>query len=361
MADIERSEAALTAESVADYFSARLGSSVTVRNLRQTFPGLSRETYLVDAEVAGESRGFVLRVDPPSGGGTPTSLRHEWEVYRRLWTSPIPVAEPLWFAEGVDFAEGRAHMVRDLVAGGTTLPGLTAATAEGARLRRVAVRNHVEMLAEVHRLDWAAYGFDEFIPVPASPDDALRLEFDIWKDLWLAGRTEPHPVITEALYWLEENMPTDTPFISLVKGNNGIGEEIWRDGRIVAMSDWELASLGDGVLDLAFSQGTLALDDFGAAIRYYGECVGHEVSPRRLAWAMFWIMFKALVCLNTLFLRNYIAGADSRIASAAFGVISVRQYERQLAMSIGKDLEAALHDLAAQTTRSTYASIGATS
>ncbi len=343
---------------VAAYLSSRLGSRVAIRTLKQSFPGLSRETYLVDAEVAGERRGFVVRVDPPCGGGTPMSLRHEWEVYRRLWNSPIPVAEPLWFDESIEFAQGRPHMVRDLVEGTTTIAGLTEQTAAGARLRRAVVREHVEKLAEVHRLDWSAYGFGDVMSAPAGPGVALRTEFDIWKRLWLEGRTEPYPLLTESLYWLEENLPADTPFVSLVKGNNGIGEEIFRDHRIVAMSDWELASLGDGVLDLGFSQGTLALDDFNGAVRYYGECVGHEVSPQRLAFALFWIMFKIIVCLNTRFLRSFIAGTDRRLASPAFGLLTVRQYERRLAACIGKDIVAALHDVAFQHDKSTYAELG---
>jgi aminoglycoside phosphotransferase (APT) family kinase protein len=349
----------ITGPEAARYFTARLGSPVVVRSLKQTFPGLSRETWLVDATVAGEPRGFVLRVDPPWGGGTPVSLRHEWEVYERLWRSPIPVAEPLWYEQGVEFAQGRAHMVRQLVAGSTTVPGLVDNSPSGADLRRRVVRAHVEKLAELHRLDWAGYGFDSFMAVPETPAEALRLEFDHWRRLWLDGRTEPYPMITEALFWLEEHIPRDTPFVSLVKGNNGVGEEIFQGGRIVAMSDWELASLGDGALDLGFSQGTLSLAGFGDAVRYYGECVGHEVSPQRLAFAMFWIMFKIIVCLNTCFLRGFIAGRDPRLASPAFGLLSVRQYERRLAASIGKDPVSALADLGIEGDRSTYAELGA--
>jgi aminoglycoside phosphotransferase (APT) family kinase protein len=342
---------------VAAYLSQGLGSPVTIGTLRQTFPGASRETWLVDATVSGEPQGFVVRVDCPGGPGVPQTMRHEWDVYTRLWTSPIPVAEPLWYGEGIDFAEGRPHMIRRLVDGSTTIPGLTDATPEGQRLRRATVFEHVERLAALHRLDWAAHGFGDIIAAPAIPGDSLRQEFDLWKGLWLAGRSEPFPLVTEVLYWLEENLPTDTPIISLVKGNNGVGEEIWKDGRIVAMSDWELASLGDGVLDLAFSQGTLALDNFGDAIRHYEKCVGHEVSPQRLAFCMFWIMFKALVCLNVYMLGGYLSGANPRMTRPAFGLVSVKTYERRLAGCIGKDLVTAWREIAGDWT-STYARLG---
>jgi aminoglycoside phosphotransferase (APT) family kinase protein len=346
----------LQPDTVAAYLSRGLGAPVTIASLRQTFPGASRETWLVDAEVAGRPEGFVVRVDCPGGPGVPQPMSHEWEVYRRLWTSEIPVAEPLWYADGIEFAEGRPHMVRRLVDGSTHIPGLTDQTEDGRRLRRAVVFEHVEKLATLHRMDWKARGFGDFIDGPASPGQSLRHEYEIWKTLWKDGRSDPFPLVTEVLHWLEENIPDDTPLVSLVKGNNGVGEEIWKDGRIVAMSDWELASLGDGALDLAFSQGTLALDNFGDAIRHYEACVGHEVSPHRLAFCMFWIMFKALCCLNVYMLGGWKRG-NPRMNRPAFGLVTVRAYERKLAGIIGKDLVEAWREIAGDQT-STYARFG---
>lgn len=346
----------LQPDAVAACLSRGLGAPVAVRALRQTFPGASRETWLVDAEVSGRPEGFVVRVDCPGGPGVPQDMKHEWQVYERLWKSEIPVAEPLWYADGIEFAEGRPHMVRRLVDGSTHIAGLTDQTDDGKRLRRAVVFEHVEKLATLHRMDWQAHGFGDFIDAPATPAQSLRTEFDIWKKLWIAGRSEPFPLITEVLYWLEENLPTDTPMISLVKGNNGVGEEIWQGGKIVAMSDWELASLGDGALDLAFSQGTLALDNFGDAIRHYEQCVGHEVSPHRLAFCMFWIMFKALCCLNVYMLGGWLRG-NPRLNRPAFGLVSVKSYERRLAGCLGKDLVDAWREIAGDQV-STYARFG---
>jgi len=40
-------------------------------------------------------------------------LRQEYEVYRRLFRSEVPVAEPLWYDDSLDFVEGRPGEVRD--------------------------------------------------------------------------------------------------------------------------------------------------------------------------------------------------------------------------------------------------------
>jgi len=342
---------------VSAYLSKRLATPVTVTSLRKTFPGISRETWLVTASVLGAESGFVVRIDPPSGPSVPQSLRHEWEVYSRLWRSPIPVAEPLWYDEAIDFADGRPHMVRRLIDGATSPPDLLAQTDEGARRRRAVVFEHMEKLAAVHTLDWKSYGFDTFIDAPAEPADALAADFRYWKSLWTSFHVDPFPLTAEALAWLESQLPTDTPRISLVKGNNGIGEEIWKDDKIVAMSDWELASLGDGVLDLAFSQGTLDLIDRREAIRYYEQCVGDKVSPERIAFASFWIPFKAMVCLNVYRLPPFFAGRDNRISALSNGMLSVRWLESRLAPCIGRNIVDAWREQAGESA-SIYAELG---
>ena len=263
------------------YLSTHLGP-LQVTALERSFPGHSRETWIVDTAQHG---GFVMRVDHPGGPLVPVPMRVEFEVYERLWRSPIPVAEPLWYAEGVEFAAGLPHMVRRLVDGSGRVEGLTdsARGAAAADVRRAVCYEMAEKLAMVHTLDWRAYGFDEVLFTPSGADTALRDELRHWRDLWGRYRTDPFPMITEATYWLEEELPPPGDVLSLLKGNNGIGEEIWKDGRIVALSDWELAAIGDPALDWAFSQGLLSLHDLDDTLAHYARSAGFAIDRRRLA------------------------------------------------------------------------------
>lgn len=329
----------VTDRQVADYLSQRLGTPLKVKNIRQTFPGLSRETLLVFAELdSGEKQDFAVRIDYPWGGSCPYPMRHEWETYYRLWKSPVPVAEPLWYDENVDFAEGRPHMVRRLVDGSMTVPGLGEDSEAGRQLRQRVALECAEKLALVHTLDWKAYGFDTFLDVPSDPVDALRAELRSWRALWSKGRTGPHPIIEEALCWLDEVLPRETPRLSLTKGNNGIGEELFSGENIVALSDWELSSLGDGTVDLAFSQGTLTLADFGQTLRHYETCVGSKVSPERLAGGAFVAWFKMFVCGTVYMAKRQIEGIDPRLTNLTFGVILCKGLELQIGKCIGKDI-----------------------
>lgn len=339
----------LAADQVDGYLSARLGASVEVMKLRQSYPGFSRQTWLIEARVGGAHERLVLRIDPPWGASVPFTLEQEWMVYQRLWRSEVPVGEPLWYDCGQDFAGGRPLMVRRLVEGSSTVPGLTERTVAGADLRQRIVGEHFRALATLHRLDWRALGFDTFLPVPPSPAEALRFEYDWWVSRWRERRSEAFVVITEFLCWLRELIPSDTPRISLVKGNNGVGEEIFHDSRLVAMSDFELTSLGDGALDLGFSQGTLELLPPGEAIRIYEEAMGERISPERLAFSTIWIRFKSVANVNGEAFWNQRHRGDFRTTCAALGFVHAKASEAALAPCIGKDLLTAANLLASRS------------
>ncbi len=153
-------------------------------------------------------------------------------------------------------------------------------------------REHVRKLALIHTCGWRALGFGDVFPVPDSPEDCPRTIIDSVEQDLAAFQIEPFPLFLEAREWLLDNPPSPAPRISLLKGTNGYGEEIFRDGEIVAMSDWELARLGDPAYDWA------QLQDFAAdvvvdgtlvwglqpALDYYEEISGIHVEAASVAY-----------------------------------------------------------------------------
>jgi aminoglycoside phosphotransferase (APT) family kinase protein len=331
---------------LASYLTKRMSVPVVVNRIKQSFPGISRETWLIDAEISGERRGLVVRIDPPEGGSGPASLEAEWEIYRRLYGSQVPVAEPLWYDGNSEVSGGRPLMVRRLVDGSPTITGLHDRTADASAMRLRVVRECIEKLALVHTLDWKALGFGELLRPPSSASAAFRTEFDLWRGYWDSRKTGPDPVFEEVLVWLSEHIPDDTPRISLVKGNNGIGEEIWREGRIVAMSDWELGCLGDGISDLFWSQGTVRLCGFAEALRHYELCMGQSVSPNRLAFASLFALAKQIICAVVFWYRHHFDGRTKRIYALA-GMTYVTESRIRLGKCIGKSLAEAWEILSA--------------
>ncbi len=315
------------------YLAARLGEPVQIDELSQTFPGLSRETWIVRGRRGGfpgtTPLALVVRCDTPGGPFPPITLEYEYRVYEKLAMTPIPVAKVLWFDLTAEPVDGRALMVRELVDGHTLLVGLNDPTPEAAARRQRVTCEHMDRLAQLHRLDWRSHGFGEFMTVPESAEAAPRLELATWRRIWEEIRTAPFPIVTEALHWFADNLPARAAGVSLCKGQNGIGEEIWRDDRIVALCDWELANIGDPCQDLALSQGMLKLWDRDRAIEYYERAAGIILPRDNIDYYIVWNAFKSMLALNNG-LRGFLDGRYRRLARATLGFGKVKLYEQLL-------------------------------
>ena len=279
-------------------FRRHLGcDGIRIRRLTRYPRGVSRETWFLCCEVERASdttvEDFVLRRDLPGGSICAGELRAEYEIYRRLNGSGIPVAQTLWYEDDVELLGGRRqYYVRRHVDGDWDIPGLLDRDPRYDALRIDIGREHVRRLAQVHACDWRALRFDEILDAPASPRDSARHRVE----QVVAGieryRVQPLPLVSEAAEWLIDHPPPDSGRVCLVKGTNGLGEEIFRGTEIVAMSDWELCCLGDPAMDFALAQNFL--DDvvvdgrlrwgMQPALDYYLELTGTRIHLDAVKW-----------------------------------------------------------------------------
>jgi aminoglycoside phosphotransferase (APT) family kinase protein len=322
------------------YLTEKFGESVQVKGLKQAFPGVSRETWLIDAVRGGKPEGLVVRTNPPGGSVVPVPLKFEFDVYQKLAKTPVPVADSYFYDDGPEVTEGRPLFVRAMVEGVTYPPGLQDDTDEAAERRKKVVLEYIEKIAVVHKLDWKAYGFEEIMPAPATPEEAARSELKRWTKIWDESRTDPFPVYTEALHWLAEHAPKRAAAVALCKGQTGIGEEIWQDDKIVAFSDWELAHIGDPFNDLAQSQGMLNMWDRGKILKHYEQCVGFSVPQENIAFFTVLGVFIAVLTLNQG-LKGFNSGGNRRLARATLGLGKVKVYEHMMGAIINMDLDEA--------------------
>jgi aminoglycoside phosphotransferase (APT) family kinase protein len=325
---------------VAGYLSRRFDAPVQVQSVRRTYPGMSRLTYLVRASIDGEARGLVLRCDPPGGGIVPLPLRREYDVYCCLYGSEVPVPEPLWFDEAPELTGGAPLMVRALVEGSARIEGLQDPGPAGDAVRHHVAITHARALATLHTLDWRARGLGDVLEVPESPARCAVDEVDFWWETAQRMHVEADPQLRRIMAWIREQAPTAAPRVALLKGNNGIDEELWADGRIVAMADWELAALGDPASDWAFSQGILTLIDPAVTLAAYQEAAGFAIDARHLAWYSVWTLVKVIVTARCG-LVGVLDGRDPRPSLAAFGLGTGTRCEHVAARLVGLDIEVA--------------------
>jgi aminoglycoside phosphotransferase (APT) family kinase protein len=112
----------------------------------------------------------------------------------------------------------------------------------------------VEGLAELALLDPAAIGLADF----GRPDNFLERQADRWRGLMDEHRAHPDygdralPGFDALGDWLQERRP-ETQRISLIHGDASYSNLIFANdppARLAAIIDWEIATLGDPLLDL---------------------------------------------------------------------------------------------------------------
>lgn len=116
--------------------------------------------------------------------------------------------------------------------------------------RRAMVTRGVEVLAQVHRLDWRAAGLDWLVPPGATP--GTRHQLDLWESY---ARRElgdrEHPLFDEAVAWLRADIPADVG-VGLCWGDPRPGNIIWSDFTPACLTDFEAVSIASPDQDLGW-------------------------------------------------------------------------------------------------------------
>ncbi|MEJ7935045.1 phosphotransferase family protein [Sphingobium sp. AN558] len=269
-----------------DYIRHRFGDQAELLS-EERFPrGSSRLTYFVEYRPASgeELIAVVFRGDFQGGSTIHTSLEQEYYMYDRLSATDVPVAKVIAWEDDPDWAD-RPFYIREQIEGNWVVPHFDDPDPRFDDLRIAICKEHLRKIAIVHKVDWKALGLDERLAPPPDRESAGRHFLERALANLREYQREPMPVLNEAVAIFRRGSPP-APVIALCKGTNGIGEEVFNDGQIVAMSDWEEASIGDPAADFASMQSMypVIMRDgepiwgLQHAIDYYNEVSGHGVT-----------------------------------------------------------------------------------
>jgi aminoglycoside phosphotransferase (APT) family kinase protein len=229
--------------------------------ITQLAGGASNLTFRVQAPGAD----WVLR-RPPVHGALPTAhdVVREYRIQEALAATGVPVAPMVAACADPDVIGAPFYLMRRLdgVIHGEAA-GLAALPATD--IRKIVLRL-VDTLATIHAVRPERTPLREL----ARPGSFLDRTISRWRRQWELSQVPAHPVpALDALFdLLARRRPADAP-VRLVHGDYKLDNVMYAaddQTRVLAVLDWELATLGD------------ALADLGALVMYWGE-VG------RLMWA----------------------------------------------------------------------------
>jgi aminoglycoside phosphotransferase (APT) family kinase protein len=203
--------------------------------------GQSNPTYRIRAA----SGDYVLR-RKPFGQLLPSAhaVDREYRLISGLHPLGFPVARPYALCADPGVI-GAIFYVMQLVSGRAYTNG--ALPEFDAPARRSMYEQLVDTLAELHNVDPDAAGLSDF----GKPGNYFERQVARWTKQYRDSQTDELPEMERLIEYLPASLPKQSR-TSIVHGDYRIDNVLFDEGRLTAVLDWELATLGDPVADFSY-------------------------------------------------------------------------------------------------------------
>lgn len=220
------------------------------------------ETFSVSVQFTrdGErvNQEIILRRQPVSGLLEPYDASTEYRTLDALQGTGVSIPKTFWYESdpavferpfyAMEKVDGEVHFLKQ-----TSDPDYRPIPDDEERLSLA--QDFVSNLVHIHKSDWPSRGLD-FLGDPGPGKGSALAQVDYWAAVIERAGARTKPLVTLAINWLRNNAPQNDA-VRLVHGDYRTGNFIYKDKRITAILDWEMAHLGDPHEDLAFVLGEL--------------------------------------------------------------------------------------------------------
>lgn len=227
-----------------DYLAGKLPGSDQTLAVRQFGGGAANLTYLLDYGA----QQYVLR-RPPLGpvAASAHDMGREYRVLSVLHQAYPYAPRALLFCDDLSVIGAPFFVMerRQGVVVRRTMPEAYAAMPNAARRMSEAL---VDALAAFHAVDYDALGLGGL----GKPTGFIDRQIEGWYRRWHAAKTADLPDMDAVYAWLKANQPANTR-VSLVHNDYKLDNVMLAagdPGRVVAVFDWDMCTLGDPLADL---------------------------------------------------------------------------------------------------------------
>ena len=229
---------------LAEYLRGKLPGADQPLTVRQFSGGAANLTYLLGLG----SRSYVLR-RPPLGPVAPSAhdMGREYRVLSVLHRAFPPAPQAFLFCENPDIIGAPFFVMerREGVVVRRTLPETYQAMEDAPqRMSRVLV----DTLAAFHAVDYHALGLDDL----GKPDGFVSRQIEGWNKRWHRAKLHDLPEMDAVYAWLRDHIP-ETSDVTLIHNDyklDNVMLDPTNPGRVVAVFDWDMCTLGDPLSDL---------------------------------------------------------------------------------------------------------------
>jgi aminoglycoside phosphotransferase (APT) family kinase protein len=203
--------------------------------------GQSNPTYRIRAA----SGDYVLR-RKPFGQLLPSAhaVDREYRLISALHPFGFPVPRPYALCSDPQVI-GAIFYVMELAKGRAYANG--ALSDFDPPTRRRMYEQLVDTLADLHNIDPAAAGLGDF----GKPGNYFERQVARWTKQYRDSQTDELPEMERLIEYLPASLPEQSR-TSIVHGDYRVDNVLFNDGRLTAVLDWELATLGDPIADFSY-------------------------------------------------------------------------------------------------------------
>jgi aminoglycoside phosphotransferase (APT) family kinase protein len=286
---------------LAAFLSDEIGAAIELDDVTRLGTGRSRAMYLLTT-----THGLRLVARVEQGGLFGTRTADEIVGMRALRAAGVPVAEIVATDEGAHVL-GHPMFVMEYVAGRDTDPTPPAVIDD--------------FIVTIHRMHRTPGG--ERLGLSA------RDEVDVWLDR--ASVVDPDPLLLEAASWLRANRPPGAITTAPIHGDAGPGNFVHDGERVLILTDWEFAHLGDPAEDWVYIAKERGASEMSPAAwrQRIGELTGWEVSDEEWQYWDALNLFKG-ACANVTALPIFEHGVTATPDMLTVGTALYHDHLRRL-------------------------------
>ena len=235
-------------------------NELTISPLKRSSGGFANETFFFDMSwkesAKSKTEKLVLRWQPQD---YPVFLDYDlamqFHTIERLQKSGIPVAKTYWLEMDASVLDSPFY-VMGYIPGNAVCEvppyhnaGLCFESTPEQRAKMW--WGCLEMMAKIHKLNWKKFDFS-CMGIPKGGTDALDRQLNYYERYLNWVRKEPQPILDKALEWLKEKRFAPKR-VTLCWGDCRLPNLLYDDKlNVVAVLDWEMASICDPISDLAW-------------------------------------------------------------------------------------------------------------
>ncbi|MBN2033059.1 MAG: phosphotransferase family protein, partial [Deltaproteobacteria bacterium] len=219
--------------------------------LVEQFPsGYSNLTYLIrigDKEL-------VLR-RPPFGRKAKTAhdMGREYRILKALNRVFPYCPKPLAYTEDESIL-GCSFYIMERLKGIILRKNLPKGIEFSPDQMRSLCENLLDVDCKLHSIDYKAIGLEGF----GKPEGYVKRQVGGWSERYRAARTPDAPNFEKVMKWLHKKMPPDFPKPAVIHNDYKFDNVVLDPDdplKIVGVLDWEMATVGDPLMDLGSSLG----------------------------------------------------------------------------------------------------------